>query len=369
MLSRLSLTVSANQSAARALSTSARALGAERYHYPQFSAGKPIAYGPQDCFPMKDSDYVPPTSEAVLYPPIFEHVDSPADFKDPGAVKKPVITDVDDLPESIGDPHMFWGFGAFRYTHYTWVREPTFPRKPDLAKKQLAAGATVVRTDVWKTPNEPAIMSIARFSPDNFRPVGYAENAPCPDTTMPEEHLDFRTNRLPIGHADRRPFIYFSGAVVGFISASIIRSFVVKAVWFLWPSKDVFAAGMIEVDLRQVRMGQNFVVKWRGKPVFIKRRPQEQIDLCRKDDALLASMRDPELDSERAPRPEWLIMLGVCTHLGCIPYPDSGDFNGWFCPCHGSHYDLAGRIRKGPAPSNFEIPPYVFIDDFTVKIG
>merc|ERR1712085_238539 len=115
---------------------------------------------------------------------------------------------------------------------YDVVREPTFPRKPDLSKGELASGAQLIRTDVWHNPDEPAITSIAKFSPENFRPVGRAENAPMPTTTVPDHALDFRTNRLPIGHADRRPWIYFLAASTGFIMMSMVR---VVARWISVP--------------------------------------------------------------------------------------------------------------------------------------
>jgi ubiquinol-cytochrome c reductase iron-sulfur subunit len=106
---------------------------------------------------------------------------------------------------------------------------------------------------------------------------------------------------------------------------------------------------------------------WRGKPVFIRRRTQAEIDEAKKVN--LADLPHPEEDSDRAQNPEWLVMVGICTHLGCVPLGQKGDYNGWFCPCHGSHYDTSGRIRKGPAPTNLEIPDYVFLNESTIKIG
>ncbi|KAL0905165.1 hypothetical protein M5K25_027349 [Dendrobium thyrsiflorum] len=106
----------------------------------------------------------------------------------------------------------------------------------------------------------------------------------------------------------------------------------------------------LEVDLSNIEPGTTVTVKWRGKPVFIKHRTEADIKLANTID--VKSLRDPEEDSVRVRKPEWLIVVGVCTHLGCIPLPNAGDFGGWFCPCHGSHYDVSGRIRKGPAPFN-----------------
>merc|ERR1711972_628704 len=115
-----------------------------------------------------------------------------------------------------------------------------------------------------------------------------------PESTVPEGVLDFRTNRLPIGHADRRPWVYFLCASSGFVLLSLTRATCAKLVHVMWPAKDVFAAGIVEVDIRQVEPGQNFVVKWRNKPVFIRRRTPEMIAAAQKDDAIVASMRDPE---------------------------------------------------------------------------
>ena len=113
-------------------------------------------------------------------------------------------------------------------------------------------------------------------------------------------------------------------------------------------------------------------VKWRGKPVFIRRRTENEINESRQVD--INSLRDPQADEERVQKDEWLVVMGVCTHLGCVPLGQKtgdgkGDYGGWFCPCHGSHYDISGRIRKGPAPENLEVPPYSFISDNVIKIG
>ena len=111
----------------------------------------------------------------------------------------------------------------------------------------------------------------------------------------------------------------------------------------------------------------SITVLWRGKPVFIRRRTPEEISEAKA--VSLDELPDPQDDAARAKNPEWLVMVGICTHLGCIPLGQKGEYNGWFCPCHGSHYDTSGRIRKGPAPTNLEIPDYVFLNDNTIKIG
>jgi len=133
------------------------------------------------------------------------------------------------------------------------------------------------------------------------------------------------------------------------------------------PAADVLALASIEVNIGDVPVGQEIKVKWRGKPVFIWHRSPEQI---RSADAVnVSTLRDPQTDAERVKKPEWLIVVGVCTHLGCVPIWGRGEYGGWYCPCHGSQYDASGRIRKGPAPLNLLVPPYNFVNDTTVTIG
>ena len=123
-----------------------------------------------------------------------------------------------------------------------------------------------------------------------------------------------------------------------------------------------------EVDISQIEPGKSITVLWRGKPVFLKE--EHKMKLPRQE-LSLDDLPDPQKDEERVKegKDEWLVMLGVCTHLGCVPLKDKGDYKGWFCPCHGSHYDVSGRIRKGPAPKNMEIPKFEFVDNNTIKIG
>ena len=136
------------------------------------------------------------------------------------------------------------------------------------------------------------------------------------------------------------------------------------------PSADVLALSSTEVDLTPVVAGQSITVLWRGKPVFIRHRTAAEIEEAR--GVNLDDLPDPQPDAERVTegKEQWLVMLGVCTHLGCVPLGNrAGDYNGWFCPCHGSHYDTSGRIRKGPAPKNLAVPEYQFLSDNRIKIG
>ncbi|KAF8461406.1 Rieske [2Fe-2S] iron-sulfur domain-containing protein [Kalaharituber pfeilii] len=132
-------------------------------------------------------------------------------------------------------------------------------------------------------------------------------------------------------------------------------------------SADVLAMAKVEVDLSNIPEGKNVIIKWRGKPVFIRHRTPSEIEEA--NSVKIEALRDPQADADRVKRPEWLIMLGICTHLGCVPIGEAGDYGGWFCPCHGSHYDISGRIRRGPAPLNLEIPEYEFPEDNKLVIG
>ena len=187
-----------------------------------------------------------------------------------------------------------------------------------------------------------------------------------------------------MSHADdhegtRRDFLYFATASAGAVATG-------AAVWPLVnqmnPSADVSALSSIRVDVADVAEGTQLTVKWLGKPVFIRRRTGEEVDAARAtdlDDLPDGAARNPNAqagadaaDENRAmdETGEWLVMIGVCTHLGCVPLGNgSGDFGGWFCPCHGSHYDTSGRIRKGPAPENLAIPLARFEDETTIVLG
>lgn len=194
-----------------------------------------------------------------------------------------------------------------------------------------------------------------------------------------------------VSHADdhqgtRRDLLYYATAGTGAVVTG-------AAVWPLVnqmnPSADVQALASIRVDVADVAPGTQLTVLWQGKPVFIRHRTGEEIQAAMADDPIVDSLPDRDARNENLaaealatdanrtiPSPEgegagaWIVQMGVCTHLGCVPLGDgAGDFGGWFCPCHGSHYDLSGRIRKGPAPRNLEIPPAAFVDGSTIELG
>jgi ubiquinol-cytochrome c reductase iron-sulfur subunit len=167
----------------------------------------------------------------------------------------------------------------------------------------------------------------------------------------------------------RRDFLTLTATALSGIGAAL-------ALWpfidSMNPAKDVLALSTTDVDLSPITEGQRVTVKWRGKPVFIDHRTKDQIDAARKVE--MSELVDPQTDEDRVQKAEWLIMVGVCTHLGCVPLGQKetdprGEYGGWFCPCHGSQYDTSGRIRQGPAPKNLVVPTYQFTNDTSVSIG
>lgn len=167
-------------------------------------------------------------------------------------------------------------------------------------------------------------------------------------------------------NSGRRDFLYVAAGAVGAVG-------VAGAAWPLInqlnPDASVLALASIELDISSITEGETVTVMWRGMPVFVRNRTAQ--DIAEAKAVPLSDLKDPETDEARTKpgHENWLIMIANCTHLGCVPVGDSGDFDGWFCPCHGSHYDSAGRIRKGPAPLNLVVPPYDFVTDTLVKIG
>jgi ubiquinol-cytochrome c reductase iron-sulfur subunit len=171
--------------------------------------------------------------------------------------------------------------------------------------------------------------------------------------------------------ATRRDFLHIAATGMGAVGAAV-------AVWpfidQMNPAADTLALASVEVDISAIEEGESILVKWRGKPVFIRHRTPTEIEEARMADEI--GLPDAQFDEERVTegKEQWLVLVGVCTHLGCVPLgtksgDDKGEFGGWFCPCHGSHYDTSGRIRKGPAPKNLPVPEYAFLSDTVLKIG
>ena len=179
--------------------------------------------------------------------------------------------------------------------------------------------------------------------------------------TVNDEHID----------EGKRDFIYIT---TGAVAAGGVAALAWPLVSQMGKAADTLAAGSVEIDLSGVVEGQQLKVLWRGKPIFVRHRTPKEIAMA--ENVSLVDLPDPQSDNSRLIpntegkiNPNFLVMIGVCTHFGCIPVGESGDFDGWYCPCHGSHYDTSGRIRKGPAPANLEIPPYEYISDTVIKVG
>ena len=167
---------------------------------------------------------------------------------------------------------------------------------------------------------------------------------------------------------NKRDFLQVSTYALGAVGAA---SFVWPLIDQMNPAADTLALASTEVDLEALEEGQSITVKWRGKPVFIRHRTKEEISSAK--DQLLDGLRDPQTDDERVQNDKYIVLVGVCTHLGCVPLGQKsgdvkGEYGGWFCPCHGSHYDHSGRIRKGPAPTNLEVPKYSFLSDTLIYL-
>ncbi len=195
------------------------------------------------------------------------------------------------------------------------------------------------------------------------------QGAPKNALTTTVKTTEVMTVPQPPKDETKRDFLYLTaGAMAAVGAGSLVWPFVDS----MNPAKDTLALASIDVDLSAITEGHAITVTWRGKPVFIRHRTAKEIEEAKA--VPLTDLPDPQADADRVKKEQWLIMVGVCTHLGCVPLGQKssdvkGDFGGWFCPCHGSHYDTAGRIRKGPAPKNLGIPEYTFLTDTKVRIG
>ena len=175
----------------------------------------------------------------------------------------------------------------------------------------------------------------------------------------------------PINEKDdsKRDFLVVSTYALAGVGAA---SFVWPLIDQMNPAADTLALASTEIDLSSLEEGQSITVKWRGKPVFVRHRTPDEIKQAK--EVLIDGMRDPQADADRVANEKYIVLVGVCTHLGCVPLGQKtgdikGQYGGWFCPCHGSHYDHSGRIRKGPAPTNLEVPSYKFLSDTLIRIG
>ncbi|XP_022905713.1 cytochrome b-c1 complex subunit Rieske, mitochondrial-like [Onthophagus taurus] len=200
---------------------------------------------------------------------------------------------------------------------------------------------------------------LTRMAHTDFKPPNYddirRDSVKCPDVKSSAS-------------ADARRFTSAAVTLVATLGAlygakSVMRHFIMS----MSASKEVLAMSKIEIKLGEIPEGKNATYKWRGKPLFVRHRTQDEIDMARAVD--ISILRDPQTDEDRVQKPQWLVVIGICTHLGCVPMAGLGDFGGYYCPCHGSHFDTAGRVRKGPAPLNLEVPVHEFVDEETLIVG
>jgi len=175
------------------------------------------------------------------------------------------------------------------------------------------------------------------------------------------------TKKAETTEASRKTFSYTVTAGGFILTTYAAKNLVGTFVSSMSASADVLALASIEINLNEIPEGKSVTFKWRGKPLFIRHRSAK--DIANEAAVDVGTLRDPQHDNERVKDPKWLIVIGVCTHLGCVPVANAGDYGGYYCPCHGSHYDASGRIRRGPAPLNLEVPPYEIKDDGVVVVG
>jgi len=215
-------------------------------------------------------------------------------------------------------------------------------------------------------------LSLIRSATRSCAAVGSAFRGGVVDTRR-HAHLDvpenpyMHENRSKEAAESRRGFTYLMGAGTGIVAAASAKNLLNEFLDTMSTSADVKAMAQLEVELGNITEGQNLVLKWQGKPTFVRRRTAAEIASA--EDCDMSSLVDKETDDARVKKKEWLVLLGVCTHLGCVPISHAGQWGGYFCPCHGSHYDTSGRIRKGPAPENLYVPKYKFQTDDLLVIG
>jgi ubiquinol-cytochrome c reductase iron-sulfur subunit len=209
-------------------------------------------------------------------------------------------------------------------------------------------------------PRASIVSSRAAHTDKEFPNLEYYRMKGASGIVTPTEFHEKEGDRV----RDAQGAAYMMTGTVAAVTAFSAGNFVWKAVSTLNPTRSVRALASIEVEIGDIPVGKTCMFKWRGKPIFIKHRDEEEI--AREAAVDVASLRDPQADTDRFINPEWLVCVGICTHLGCIPIANAGNYNGYFCPCHGSHYDGSGRIRQGPAPLNLEVPPLAFNGDASV---
>jgi len=228
---------------------------------------------------------------------------------------------------------------------------PTILSNHTLSKLQPSNGFAVV--------SGPAVTTQVRLAHTDIQVPDFTAYRRTEVTSPTARNMETEDSRKNITY-----LIAGAGALGGaYATKSIVNKFVMS----MSATADVLALAKIEIKLSDIPEGKSVTFKWRGKPLFIRHRTAEEIST--EQGVTVSSLRDPQHDNERVQRPEFLVVLGVCTHLGCVPIANAGDWGGYYCPCHGSHYDASGRIRKGPAPLNLEVPDHIYPDDNTLVVG
>ncbi|XP_003227076.1 cytochrome b-c1 complex subunit Rieske, mitochondrial [Anolis carolinensis] len=233
---------------------------------------------------------------------------------------------------------------------------PLDPKRPLLCRESLQGRAA----------RGGLVASASINAPASVRFVHNDVNVPDFSDYRRHEVLDSKTSSQESSET-RKAFSYFLTATTCVATAYVAKNVVTQFVSSMSASADVLAMSKIEIKLSDIPEGKNMAFKWRGKPLFVRHRTQKEIE--QEAQVALTELRDPQHDLDRVQKPEWVILIGVCTHLGCVPIANAGDFGGYYCPCHGSHYDASGRIRKGPAPYNLEVPHYEFPSEDLVIVG
>uniref|UniRef100_A0A2K5DUM1 Cytochrome b-c1 complex subunit Rieske, mitochondrial n=1 Tax=Aotus nancymaae TaxID=37293 RepID=A0A2K5DUM1_AOTNA len=230
------------------------------------------------------------------------------------------------------------------------------PKWPILSRESLSGQAT----------RRPLVASMGLSVPASVRYSHTDIKVPDFSDYRRSEVLD-KTKSSRESSDARKGFSYLATATTAVGVTYAAKSIVTQFVSSMSASADVLAMSKIEIKLSDITEGKNMAFKWRGKPLFVHHRTQREIE--QEAAVKLSQLTDPQHDLDRVKKPEWMILIGVCTHLGCVPIANAGDFGGYYCPCHGSHYDVSGRIRKGPAPLNLEVSTYEFTSDNMVIVG
>ncbi|KAI9660224.1 MAG: hsp70 nucleotide exchange factor fes1 [Alyxoria varia] len=260
-----------------------------------------------------------------------------------------------------------------RNLHTPSTSPPTTSLVPATSSKSTtASAASVVSTSTHQRRHTSTSDSTGYGStsaantppPNSFDSPFHRSGGTLRDTTKVPDFGKYKSKKDELTN---KVFQYFMVGTMGAVTAMGAKATVQDFLVNMSASADVLAQAKVEIDLSAIPEGKNVIIKWRGKPVFIRHRTSSEIQEAQQEN--WQSLRDPQPDGDRVQKPNWLIMLGVCTHLGCVPIGEAGDYGGWFCPCHGSHYDISGRVRKGPAPLNLEVPGYSFPDEESVVIG